>query len=164
MTVTMTPPDAAENLDRAGGRGMRLLLDSAATGGILSVLICEAPQATPGPPLHVHPESDETFVVLDGALLLHAAGQTHAVTAGGSLFVSRGTPHTFATRPGDAARFVAIHTPGGFEQMHREVHAAETAARRAFTSEEIIAIAQHHDWQLAGPPLLPSGILAGGAR
>ena len=164
MTVTMTSPDTAENLDRAGGRRMRVLLDGAATGGALSVLICEAPQATPGPPLHVHPESDETFVVLDGVLLLHAAGQTHTVTAGGSLFVPRGTRHTFATRPGDAARFLAVHTPGGFEQMHREVHAAETEAGRPFTPEEIIAIAERHDWQLAGPPLLPSGELAGGPR
>jgi quercetin dioxygenase-like cupin family protein len=160
----MTPLDAAENLDRAGGRGMRLLVDSAATGGIVSVLVCEAPQGTPGPPLHIHPESDETFLVLDGVLLLHAAGETHTVTAGGSLFVPRGTPHTFATRPVDAARFIAVHTPGGFELMHREVHAAEAEAGRSLTPEEVIAIAQRHDWQFAGPPLLPSGELAGGAR
>jgi mannose-6-phosphate isomerase-like protein (cupin superfamily) len=140
---------------------VRLLLDSAATGGTLSVLVCEAPQTSPGPPLHVHPNSDETFVVLDGALLLHADGQTHTVTAGGSLFVPRGTPHTFATPVGESARFLAIHTPGGFEQMHRDVHAAETQAGRAYGPEDIIPIAQRHDWQLAGPPLLPTGELAG---
>ena len=164
MTVTMTSPDAVENLDRAGGRGMRLLLDSASTGGALSLLACEAPLATPGPPLHVHPQSDETFVVLEGTLLLHANGQTHTVPAGGSLFVPRGTPHTFATGPDQPAQFITVHTPGGFEQMHRDVHAAELEAGRALTPAEIITIAQLHDWQLAGPPLLPSGELAGGAR
>lgn len=167
MTVTVTAPDAAENLDRAGGRGMRLLHDSAATGGTLSVLLCEAPPAEPGPPLHVHPGSDETFVVLEGALLLHVQGKTHTVEAGGSMFVPRGTVHTFATGTGRAARFVVIHTPGGFEQMHRDVHAAEAEAGRALAPEEIIAIARRHDWELAGPPLLPTGELApraGGPR
>lgn len=164
MTVALTSPATAENLDRAGGRGMRLLLDSAATAGSLAVLQCEAPAGTPGPPVHVHPESDETFVVLDGTLLVHVEGRTHALTSGSALFVPRGAPHTFATPPGAAARFLALHTPGGFEQMHREVHAAEAAAGRALSPEEIIGIAQHHDWQLAGPPLLPSGELAGAGR
>jgi mannose-6-phosphate isomerase-like protein (cupin superfamily) len=163
MTIALTTPETAENLDRAGGRGMRLLLDGAATGGTLSVLMCEAPQASPGPPLHVHPQTDETFVVLEGALLLHAGGQTHTVPAGGSLFVPRGTAHTFATGPERSARFVTIHTPGGFEQMHRDVHAAEIEAGRPFAPEEIIAIARRHDWQLAGPPLLPTAELADAA-
>lgn len=160
MSVALTSPDTAENLDRAGGRGMRLLLDSAASGGTLAVLVCEAPEASPGPPLHVHPGSDETFVVLEGSLLLHADGQTHTVPAGGSIFVPRGTPHTFATATGGAARFLTIHTPGGFEQMHRDVHAAESEAGRPFTPQEITAIAQRYDWQIAGPPLLPTGQLA----
>jgi mannose-6-phosphate isomerase-like protein (cupin superfamily) len=164
MTVTLTSPEAAENLDRAGGRGMRLLLDSAATGRSLSVLMCEAPEASAGPPLHVHPDSDETFVVLDGTLLVYADGRTHTLPAGGTVFVPRGAPHTFATPAGDAARFLTIHTPGGFEQMHRDVHAAELEAGRALTPTEIIPIAQRHDWQLAGPPLLATGQLADGAR
>ena len=167
MTVALTSPDTAENLDRAGGRGMRLLLDSAATGATLSVLMCEAPQASPGPPLHVHPGSDETFILLEGSLLLHTDGQTHTVPAGGAMFVPRGTPHTFATPTDSTARFIAIHTPGGFEQMHRDVHAAEVAAGRPFTPEEIITIARRHDWELVGPPLLPTGQLAqptGGPR
>jgi quercetin dioxygenase-like cupin family protein len=160
MTIALTSPDTAENLDRAGGRGMRLLVDSASTGETLSVLLCEAPAAEAGPPLHVHPRSDETFLVLEGALLVHADGRTHTVPAGGSVFVPRGTPHTFATAAGHAARFVAIHTPGGFEQMHRDVHAAEAEAGRPLGPQEIIAIAQRHDWELAGPPLLPTGELA----
>ena len=32
MTITVTTADAAENLDRAGGRVMRLLVDADATG------------------------------------------------------------------------------------------------------------------------------------
>jgi mannose-6-phosphate isomerase-like protein (cupin superfamily) len=163
MAAVLTAPDTAENLDRAGGRGMRLLLDGAATGGTMAVLLCEAPAGSSGPPLHRHPGSDETFVVLEGSLLLHVDGRTHHVVAGGCAFVPRGTPHTFATATSGAARFVAIHTPGGFEEMHREVHAVERTAGRPCRPDEIVAIAQGHDWQLAGPPLLPTGQLAAAA-
>jgi glyoxylate utilization-related uncharacterized protein len=115
----------------------------------------------------VHPNSDETFLVLDGTLLLHADGTTHTVPAGGCAFVPRGTPHTFAVAGDEAVRFLAIHTPGGFERMHRDVHEAEQTSGRVLTPEEIIPIAQRHDWVLAGPPLLPTGELGGapaGAR
>ena len=59
MTITVTTADAAENLDRAGGRVMRLLVDADATGQRLSVLSCEAPAGEAGPPLHVHPGTAE---------------------------------------------------------------------------------------------------------
>src|SRR5690348_7889149 len=125
MVVAVITADTAENLDRADGRGMRLLLDSTTTEAALSVLSCEAPAGSAGPPLHLHRGSDETFLVLEGVLLLHADGRTHTIPAGGSVFVPRGTPHTFATAADHPARFLTIHTPGGFEQMHRDVHAAE---------------------------------------
>ena len=59
------------------------------------------------------------------------------------------------------ARFVTVHTPGGFEQMHRDICRAEREAGRAFGPAEIMPIAARHDWSFAGPPLLPSGELAG---
>jgi mannose-6-phosphate isomerase-like protein (cupin superfamily) len=161
MTASVVAADTAENIDRAGGRTMRLLFDADGTGGRLSALVCELPPAEPGPPLHEHPHTDELFVVEQGTLLLHVDGQTHRITAGGAGFVARGTAHTFASAPGDAVRFITVHTPGGFEQMHREVHAAERAAGHPFGPAEIIPIAQRHDWVLVGPPLLPSGQLAG---
>lgn len=67
---------------------------------------------------------------------------------------------SFAGAPGDSVRFVTVHTPGGFEGMDREVRAGEVAAGREFAVPEMIAIAQHHDWVLAGPPLLPTGQFA----
>jgi mannose-6-phosphate isomerase-like protein (cupin superfamily) len=155
--------DTAENLDRAGGRIMRLLLDSATTDAGLSVLACEAPGDSSGPPLHIHPHTDETFFVVWGTLLLSVDGVTHTLHKGACGFVPRGTAHTFATAGAEAVRFLTIHTPGGFEQMHREVCAAEREAGRALEPAEIIPIAQRHDWTLVGPPLLPSGVLAGAA-
>ena len=160
MTITVTTADAAENLDRAGGRVLRLLVDADATGQRLSALACEAPAGEAGPPLHIHPGTDELFLVQGGTLLLYADGATHRLGAGDAAFVPRGTAHTFATGPGEPARFVTVHTPGGFEQMHRDICRAEREAGRAFGPAEIMPIAARHDWSLAGPPLLPSGELA----
>ena len=82
MTITVTTADAAENLDRAGGRVMRLLVDADATGQRLSALACEAPAGEAGPPLHIHPGTDELFLVQGGTLLLHADGRTYRLGAG----------------------------------------------------------------------------------
>ena len=160
MTITVTTADAAENLDRAGGRVLRLLIDADATGQRLSALACEAPAGEPGPPLHIHPGTDELFLVQGGTLLLHADGSTYRLRAGDAAFVPRGTAHTFASGPGEPVRFLTVHTPGGFEQMHRDICRAEREAGRAFSPAEIMPIAARHDWVFAGPPLLPSGELA----
>jgi quercetin dioxygenase-like cupin family protein len=160
MSITVTNADNAENLDRAGGRVMRLLVDADATGQRLSAVTCEVPAGEPGPPLHIHPGTDELFLVQDGTLLLHADGRTHRLAAGDAAFVPRGTAHTFASSPEGPARFLTVHTPGGFEQMHRDVCRAEREAGRPFGPAEIMPIAARHDWTFAGPPLLPSGELA----
>jgi mannose-6-phosphate isomerase-like protein (cupin superfamily) len=160
MTVTVTTADAAENLDRAGGRVMRLLIDADATGQRLSALVCEVPAGSAGPPLHIHPGTDELFLIQDGTLLLHADGVTRRLGAGDAAFVPRGAPHTFASTPDGPVRFLAVHTPGGFEQMHRDVCRAEREVGREFTAADIMPIAARHDWAFAGPPLLPTGELA----
>ena len=68
--------------------------------------------------------------------------------------------HTFASSPDGPVRFLTVHTPGGFEQLHRDVCRAEQEAGRPFGPAEIMPIAARHDWTFAGPPLLPSGELA----
>jgi len=160
MSATVVRASDAENLDRGAGRRLRLVIDAAATDQQLSALECAVPAGSSGPPLHVHPGTDELFLVQEGTLLLHAEGVTPHLGPGDAAFVPRGTPHTFASTPADAVRFLTLHTPGGFEQMHRDVHAAERAAGRPLSPADIIPIAARHDWTLAGPPLLPSGELA----
>ena len=145
MTITVTTADAAENLDRAGGRVMRLLVDADATGQRLSALACEAPAGEAGPPLHVHPGTDELFLVQGGTLLLYADGATHRLGAGDAAFVPRGTAHTFATGPGergpvrdrahagrvraDASRHLPGRTGGRAGVRPRGDHADRGAAR-----------------------------------
>ncbi|MEO8579818.1 MAG: cupin domain-containing protein, partial [Gemmatimonadales bacterium] len=44
-------------------------------------------------PLHVHPDADETFCVIDGEILVHVDGTDRLVERGGVAFVPRGLPH-----------------------------------------------------------------------
>jgi mannose-6-phosphate isomerase-like protein (cupin superfamily) len=148
-------PDAASR----AGRGLDILLSSEDTAGTAAVIDCRVPAATAGPPLHRHPASDETFVVVSGTLLVHVDGQVTELTAGGLVHVSRGTPHTFATPLGEGAHFLTLHTPGGFEGFHVAAAAAERAAGGPVPPPELITLAAGFDWQLAGPPLLPTGEL-----
>src|SRR5919199_943139 len=44
-------------------------------------------------PLHIHPDSDETMVVLEGEIIMHIDGTDHTVSAGGVASAPRGVPH-----------------------------------------------------------------------
>ncbi len=68
-------------------------------------------------PLHTHPESDETFYVLAGEILVHLDGVEHTVGVGGVMMAPRGVPHAFkVTSP--TARMLSLATPGCCEQFY----------------------------------------------
>jgi quercetin dioxygenase-like cupin family protein len=86
--------------------GAFLLFEDAMSGG----------KATP---LHTHPDSDETAVVLEGEILMHVDGATHHVGAGGVAVAPRGVPHAFLVLS-ETARILVLHTPGCCEPSNWE--------------------------------------------
>jgi quercetin dioxygenase-like cupin family protein len=62
-------------------------------------------------PLHVHPDEDETFYVLEGELLVHIDGTEHTAGPGAVAFIPRGTPHAFVVTS-EEARWLGFVTPG----------------------------------------------------
>jgi quercetin dioxygenase-like cupin family protein len=75
-------------------------------------------------PLHLHPEADETFYMLEGEVRLHIDGDEQALGMGGIAIVPRGVPHAFmVTTP--TARMLCLQTPGGGEAFYR--HASDPA-------------------------------------
>ena len=161
MTAVIRPDQRADV--RRDRRGLRIVLPSSATSGVLAVVDCDIPAATAGPPVHVHPTSDETFIVQSGTLLVYLDGDVVELGAGDLVHIARGTRHSFATPPSSPARFLTLHTPGGFEQFHAAAADAEGAHGGPLSRAELMDIAAGFDWQLAGPPLLPTGVLAGPA-
>jgi quercetin dioxygenase-like cupin family protein len=140
-------------------RGLRTILPSATTGGVVAVVDVEIAAGTAGPPLHIHPTSDETFLMLDGVLLVRLDGEVAQLGAGDVVHITRGTSHSFATPQSSGAHFLTLHTPGGFEEFHAEAADAERRRGAPLLPPELVRIAAGYDWQLAGPPMLPSGEL-----
>jgi quercetin dioxygenase-like cupin family protein len=162
MSIVLTADDRA--VVARSARGLEVVLGAEATGGVLSVLDCRVPAGTAGPPLHRHPGSDETFLISEGRLLVYVDGEVSELGPGGVAFVSRGVAHSFATPVGEGARFIAVHTPGGFEGFHAAAAAAEEEKGEPLGIPELVGIASRFDWELVGTPLLPNGELAGLGR
>ena len=107
-------------------RGNRILVKAA--GG--RQLICDytAPAHSPGPPLHVHPGFDETFLVLAGRLKLQLGHDLAELGIGASAYVDGNLPHTFVNPGSEPVRFLLVCSPGGFEDYFRAVAVGDEGA------------------------------------
>lgn len=65
-------------------------------------------------PLHVHHETDETFVVQQGRLTVFVNGQTHVLGPGDYAFIPRGTPHAQGNQTESETIVVLTMAPGAF--------------------------------------------------
>jgi hypothetical protein len=73
-----------------------------------------------GSPWHVHPEEDEWFYVLEGALTFWVGDNCLSLKAGSFAFGPKGVPHTFYAEAGGARALVGF-APMQFEGFQREV-------------------------------------------
>jgi mannose-6-phosphate isomerase-like protein (cupin superfamily) len=145
-----------------GRRGFGIALPATATEGALAVVEARVPAAMAGPPLHTHSHSEETYYVLDGALVMYVGGEVTEIRAGGVVYISRHTEHTWATPLRSDAHFLTLHTPGGYEEYHPAALQLEADLGRPPTAEDLHELAKRYDWKLAGTlarRLLPTGAL-----
>jgi quercetin dioxygenase-like cupin family protein len=68
-----------------------------------------------GPPLHIHSNEEEFFLVLEGEMTFYVGGQVIRGTRGQTAFVPRGTPHCFKNCSDRDARVLVLFTPGDIE-------------------------------------------------
>jgi quercetin dioxygenase-like cupin family protein len=73
-----------------------------------------------GSPVHVHDRDDETFFVLDGELRVIVGEEEHAAGPGTVAVLPRRVRHAHVVTSA-TARFLSLHTPGGFERFAAEV-------------------------------------------
>lgn len=69
---------------------------------------------------HVHRHRDEFFYVVRGELEIFLSDEVQAVGAGGTVFVPRGTAHSFANTSQKPAEMLAVWVPGDIEGMYQE--------------------------------------------
>jgi quercetin dioxygenase-like cupin family protein len=118
--------DDGEVLD---ARGNRLVIKVASE----RQLICEYTAAAgfAGPPLHIHPPFDETFLVVEGQLTIRLGDEVTRLEPGAMAFVPGDVPHTFANTEPAPVRFLLLCSPGGFEDYFRSLAAGDESGAAA---------------------------------
>lgn len=73
---------------------------------------------------------DETFIVLEGRMRFRLGDGFHTAVPGETMFASRQLAHGFNNPFDEAARYIVLLTPSGYEDYFRQVaaHIAETGA------------------------------------
>ncbi|WP_137701307.1 cupin domain-containing protein [Marimonas lutisalis] len=139
-------PDTAEWM----GTAYRFVLNAADTGGAVAVFESVTGPGL-GPPLHMHRDADETFVVQSGDVEFWVEGERFTRGPGQAAFVARGQEHTFRVCDTAPGRMLTMLTPGGFEEFFREV------AEGGFTLPEdmgrVCEVAEKYQLVFTGPPL-----------
>ncbi|MFJ3671098.1 cupin domain-containing protein [Streptomyces sp. NPDC090106] len=114
------PPDGGEPVFLVGDT-YTTLLKSTQTNGELSLAEAVVP-ADAGPPPHAHNAESETFIVMEGQLIITAGDEEYEAQAGSVVYVPKGMRHSFRnlsrTRP---ARIYFLYTPGGMDGMFQEI-------------------------------------------
>lgn len=93
--------------------------------GTFSLSEITLPPGYPGPVLHRHEQTLDSFYVLEGTLTIRL-GEDEEVEAGPGSYgaMPPGTVHSFANRSDGVVRALNLMAPGGFEQYLKELAAA----------------------------------------
>ncbi|BBH67872.1 hypothetical protein ACTI_45570 [Actinoplanes sp. OR16] len=135
-----------------GGQA-RVLVPGKATGGSLSVMeFTDA--AGHAPPLHVHDNEEEVWIVLDGRIRFFVGGETFDLEPGQVAYGPRGVAHSYLVRS-ETARLAAVFAPGDVEEWFTSNGSPVTdvdAVPAAFDIGAILASADAFRVRVAGPP------------
>lgn len=104
-----------------------------------------------GPPLHVHPEQDEWWYVLEGEFLIRIGEETYTAKAGDSVFGPRGVPHTFAKAGEGVARLLILFQPAG--KMEHFFKTVSEGVMSKMTLAEQDAYREAHGFKRLGPAI-----------
>lgn len=100
---------------------MRVLVSEQDSGGKLSI-VEQRMDGAGGPPLHLHSEMDEWIMVIEGGpLTVQIGDERRLLNRGESVWIPKGTPHSFNNLSGSPLRMLGATTPGGVEDyLHRQ--------------------------------------------
>jgi len=99
--------------------------------GTFSLTEITLPPGFPGPALHRHARTLDSFYVLEGTLTIRLAEDEEIEAWPGSYgAMPPGTVHSFANRTDGLVRALNLMAPGGFEQYLKEMAAATAPGER----------------------------------
>jgi mannose-6-phosphate isomerase-like protein (cupin superfamily) len=125
----MAASGADRQLDFHPGMGMRweITRSTEDTSGELFESTHWYDAREPGPLVHVHPNTEDSFEVVEGVLEVCVDGQWRSLQAGETVTVPRGVAHTFRNASDEPVKVVSRIQPAGrseafFRDMHRLIH------------------------------------------
>ena len=115
------------------------------------VAVFEQTGLTPngGPPLHIHPEQDEWFYVIEGDYLFQVGKDKYQIKAGDTIFLPRKVPHAFV-QLSEKGKMIVSYVPAGKMEAFFAVTDKWTSPP---SKEEIVQVFADHGMQVVGPPL-----------
>lgn len=106
-------------------------------------------RAEGGPPLHVHPDQDEIFIVQEGRYRFRCGDEVQTLGAGDTIFLPRGIPHAFR-QTSSTGRLLFMFTPAG----DMEAFFAKLADMDGLPDPAVAAaLFAAHGMTVVGPPL-----------
>jgi mannose-6-phosphate isomerase-like protein (cupin superfamily) len=135
-----------------------LVVEHRGAAGMSTVVLEMTMPVGSSAPRHVHHQLDDTWYVLDGAMVISCGDDTTVVGAGTWVSMPRGVPHTFLVIGDRAARILLVHDNSSFRDLIRALgtpaEALTLPPRPTFPSrEELARIAASHDLTPIGPPM-----------
>ena len=81
------------------------------------VMVGAMPAGDAGPPLHIHPHTDEGFYIAEGEMTFQLGDREVVAGAGAFVFVPRGMVHTAWNSGSGPMRGLLLLSPGGAEHI-----------------------------------------------
>jgi quercetin dioxygenase-like cupin family protein len=133
------------------GSPEQLMLDGQRSGGEFALFQTTGERGHTAP-RHRHRRASETFIVLDGELLVEAAGERRVAGAGHVAVLPRDQVHTFMVVSA-TARYLTLHTPAGFDAFVRDVSHAARSGGAPPDRAALTVLAAEHGIDIVGPGL-----------
>lgn len=118
------------------------------TGGTFTVFEEDVPEGH-GPPLHIHHDAQELFVVLSGRVRFRCSDREAEAASGATVLIPQGAEHAFKAL--EDSRVLVTLTPGGEIDFFRRVEAEGLKPPQDMA--RITEIARDYHLEFTGPPL-----------
>ena len=119
MSLPVFLPPVAGAVHNVLGSPCRFLVTTVESGGAFALIEVTAPPRS-AVPLHRHSREDETFFVLQGTMSVHWGDSSYILEKGATVFLPRNIPHSYRNPTEEAALYLVLITPGGFEKCLEE--------------------------------------------
>jgi quercetin dioxygenase-like cupin family protein len=103
-----------------------------------------------GPPLHIHPNQDEWFYIIEGEYLFQVDEDKYQMKAGDTIFLPRKVQHAFVQLT-EKGKMIVSYMPAG---KMEEFFAVTDKWTSPPNKEEIAKVFADHDMQVVGAPLV----------